>query len=70
MIRFKIKYWDEDANDAIAEHGIAAIKTSIGATIDEIYQYYGAENVYELSFYELESSIVPDELHAFLRENE
>ena len=60
IIRYKVKYWEDNVLNT--EYGFSASESSIGQAVDRVYDYYGKNNVTEISLYECEQTMCDDEI--------
>lgn len=69
IIRYKVEYWDELDREIKFEGGIAADGKTVGEMVDNIYEYYGKNNISSLKIYECEGIMCDEELEEILKDN-
>ena len=53
VFKYKVRYWDDVENKVLDEIGLVAAK-SLGKAINKVQDYYGKNNVYEVTIEEWE----------------
>jgi len=69
IIRYKVEYWDELDREIKTECGFAANGKTIGKIVDNIYEYYGKNNISSLKFYECEPIMCDEEVEQTLEDD-
>lgn len=69
IIRYKIKYWD-DCDKCVVKEGGLVESTNLGEAVNRIVDYYGEENICEISVYECENIIPDPEIKDFFKETD
>lgn len=66
IVRFKVKYWDNEAKDLKKENGIIESET-LGGAVDKIASFI--DDINEITVYECEDTLYDFELEDFLKES-
>lgn len=69
IVRYEIKYWDELDHDTKIEKGITARGNTIGEIVENLYEYFGTNNIMTLKIYECEDIMCDEELEEIFKED-
>ena len=69
ILRYEINFWDEVNREPQYEKGIAAQGNTVGEIVNNIYEYYGKNNVESLKIYECDDIMYDEELEEILKDN-
>lgn len=68
MFRYTVEYHDESNGwKLVSESGIVGA-TSYGAAADRVVEYFGKENIFSVSLYELEDVLCDEEIRETIDE--
>ena len=69
IVRYEIEHWDEIDHEVRTEKGITGRGNTIGEIVENLYEYFGANNVMTLKIYECEDIMCDGELEEILKDN-
>ena len=67
LVRYNIKYWDEMERAILNEQGLTTGE-NLGNAVNKICDWYGANNVHEITVYECEEVLIDEEIKDMMSE--
>ncbi len=69
MFKFRVEFWDEEAQDCLFENGITDGK-DYGEAANRVTDYYGRDNIVNMELEELNNIIISDEVEHIFKPQE
>ena len=67
IVRYEIEFWNDETREIESDSGIAARGNDIGEIVNNLYDYYGKEDVASLKIYQCEDIMTDYDLREMMK---